>query len=114
MHENGWILVALVSTTLIGATLLFLLIQMQGRRKPKSKRHRLSLMRRMLSRRERTVGQLERCARLLVIHSLLQGKKCKGCNEMVEARDLKSVGENPDGREVLLCRECRKLMGQED
>ena len=114
MHENGWIWVALLSTTLIGATLLFLLIQMQGRGRPRSKRYQLSVARRQLGRQERTVAQLERSARLLVIHALLQGKKCKGCSEMVDVKELKSVGEDPDGREVLLCLECRKLMGQED
>ncbi len=114
MHDNGWILVALVSTTLIGATLLFLLIHLQGRRKPKSRRHRLILLRRAVAREERTVDHLERSAKLLVIHALLRGKKCKGCSTMVDVKELEPVGEDPDGREVLLCLECRKLMGQED
>lgn len=114
MRDYGGFEVAFVTLAFILAGGLVVLALLGARTSRRSKRWALRSTLKQLDRQEATVGRLERVARLGIIHALLQGRKCRGCGVMVKVDDLKSVGEDPKGREVELCLECRKLMGQED
>jgi len=51
--------------------------------------------------------------RLEHLLGLLAGEKCRGCTKTVARDDMADAGEDPRGRPIRLCRDCRKIVGKE-
>jgi len=55
----------------------------------------------------------EEASRKKFLHALLHGERCAGCRLQVPRTEMEDAGEDPKGRPIRLCRECRRILGKE-
>lgn len=60
---------------------------------------------------ERVTGKIELASKVRVMEGMLNGRRCKSCNEVKPRDGFVQIGDDHIGRPIEVCGDCRGILG---